>query len=212
MILTTIQAVEERFKNVKAIESLYSDSKEKMITYFDFDRISPFHSFKKILRITDKEKYDYRLHLQDDVMLPEKFTDYLPYVERLMGKLCIDVLSLFVPNRNSLKREYEHNGDCIVEFDNYLWLQATVFSRAFDDIMRDTIKQYSQENANIFDDDIFVQNTLKKYNTKAWVHLPGIVQHNVWMGSVVGHRNDKRRLSYTYDKNYCKNFIQRKNG
>ena len=187
----TIQAVTERAKNVHAIANQLNN---ECIVYWDERRISPFDSFKQMLDISVK---DYRLHLQDDVILADNLQDYFLTLKSYMLAEDIHVFSLFAPNRKEFIEAYE-SGKHIVEFKNFLWLQAVIFSKTAIEEMRHYIKNYGE----IKHDDVFVRDYLKKYNRKAYVHLPSLVQHNVWLGLVVGHRNDKRRMSKLFSKNY----------
>lgn len=187
----TIQAVIERAKNVHAIANQLNN---ECIVYWDERRISPFDSFKQMLDIQVK---DFRLHLQDDVILADNLQDYFLTLKSYMWAEDIHVLSLFAPNRKDLIDAYEA-GKHIAEFKNFLWLQAVIFSKTAVEEMRHFIRNYKDTKH----DDVFVRDYLKEYNRKAYVHLPALVQHNVWLGSVVGHRNDKRRMSKLFSKNY----------
>ncbi len=196
-MIITIQAVEERRDNVDKINSQLKDI--KTIIHYDTKRISPFNAFAEML---DVEVEDYRLHLQDDIMLPNYFTDYLPYVKKEMINRKIDVLSLFAPQRKYITEQYKLKNN-YVEFPNFLWLQAVIFSKKAISEMREYLKITNEKKH----DDVFVANYLKSYNKKAYLHLPAIVQHNVYLGSVMGHRNNSSRMSAVYDNNYIKNFL-----
>ena len=191
----TVQGVESRMSNIERILS-----KIDAEVYIDTEMKGCLHSFKEMLKIPFE---GYRLHLQDDVMLPPFFEEYLDVVEKDMERLGIDVLSLFAPRRKFVIEQYE-KGVKYSKFPNYLWLQATVFSRkAIDGLI---------EHSKICDekkwDDVFVQGYLKKNNVESYVHLPSIVQHNTYIKSVMGNANTPRRMSPIYDKEYILNYLK----
>ena len=193
-ILITIQGVESREKNIQKMLKKLPDGVE---VYYDRILKSPLNSFFNMLDIKQK---DYRLHLQDDIIIPDGFSEYLPHVVTEMKEKDIDVLTLFTPNRK-LPKEQLKKGLKFGVFPNYLWLQATIFSKRFTEEM---IKYRNKKGeAKIFNDadDIFIQEVLKETGIKAYCHLPSVIQHDVFMGSVAGNANSKRRMSDIYDEN-----------
>ena len=194
----TIQAVEKRKDNVeKMLAKLPIDT----IVHYDKKMISPLVAFYDMLEYKTK---DYRLHLQDDVLLPNRFSEYLPYVCKEMKDNEIDLLTLFTPKRK-LPKEQMSKGIKFGVFPNYLWLQATIFSADFVDKMREHKKTSKKDYGK--HDDVFVQDCLLHNKIKAYCHLPSVVQHNVYMGSIVGNANSERRMSDIYDSNYINKYL-----
>jgi len=189
----TIQAIKDRESNVvKIINQIKAE------VYYDYGMNGCFNSFVQMLNIPFD---DYKLHLQDDIIIPEQFEKYLEVIKNDMKEKDIDVLSLFAPRRAFLKSQYE-KGIKYSEFPNFLWLQGTVFSRRAVDEM----KEYLKINTQIKWDDVFVAAYLKHYKRKAYVHLPSIIQHNININSSMGNANSIKRTSDIYDKNYIKNY------
>ena len=198
--IVTIQAVTEREQNVKEmLKRLPSGVR----VHYDTDRISPLHSFVQML---DIEFTDYRLHLQDDVILPQGFKDYLPTILKDMKERNIEVLSLFAPRRKKLKELYKA-GETYVKFNNFLWLQAVIFSKEVIDGIKRYIKHcktFGIEYGEGKHDDILVREYLKENKKTAYCHLPSLVQHNTYMKSTMSHANSIQRASDIYDLNYIK--------
>lgn len=200
-MLITIQAVEERRNHVELMcHTLFPI---EPVVHYDKVRKSPLNAFYNMLDIQQCQD-EYRLHMQDDVVFNRRLVMYLPHVIRDMKKQDMHVLTLFTPNRK-LPKEQLAKGLKYGVFPNYLWLQATIFSKKFVDIMREVRDQKGEYTKH---DDVFVQDCLKMSNIKAYCHLPSIIQHNVKMGSVVGNANSKRRMSDIYDTNYITNYLE----
>ncbi len=202
----TIQAVEERRDNVEKMLHDLGDSVDVEV-YYDTRRISPLDSFVRMLDIPFS---GYRLHLQDDVIIPKRFVEYFPVIESDMSEMDCKVLSVFAPNRKDI-HEAADRGEKYIVFKNFLWLQATVFS---DDAVKDMKQYYSEKTAAGEEvgegkhDDCFVQEYMKSYGEKAYVHIPSLVQHNVFMGSVMSHSNSKHRMSKIYDPNFISQYLE----
>jgi len=192
MTTITAQCIPERLDYIKnELKAL-----KGVVYHVDKERKGSFGSFKDMLSI---KVADYRLHLQDDVILADNFGDAIPDIEALMDVRGIDVLSLFAPRRKRIIEAYNQN-ILIDEFPNFLWLQATMFSARFVGLMQMEI-EYTNQTKH---DDVFVADVLKKYGVKAYVFLPSLVQHNVDLGSSMSHANSKRRTSPVFDKDFIK--------
>jgi len=189
-----IQAIPERINYIKPVADYLGAT-----IHIDVDHTGTFSSFRDMLKY---ETGDYRLHLQDDVIIADRFKDYLPTIESMMKINRIDVFSLFVPHRQ-IMRDYFNKGYNIAPFKDFLMLQATVFSRRFIQIMREDIP-YSKQ---IRHDDVFVRDTLKRNQIRAFVHLPGLVQHDLTLKSGMGHPANDRRMSLLFDKDFIVNYF-----
>ena len=201
-MITTAQCINERLELAK---KTIVAAEIPALFYVDENKDGCLASFGAMLN-----KYptnDYRLHLQDDLMFADNIIKYLPRVENHMRTKDLHVLSLFAPNRKLILKQYEE-GKVIAPFPNYLWLQATMFSPQFQSVMK---KEYNNlSDKSIKDDDVFVAHVMKKYNVKAYVHLPSIVQHNTDIKSSLGHANSKNRESKVFDKDYINNLLKPK--
>lgn len=192
-----IQAVEKRKHNV---DKMLLKLPKSTIVHYDKKMISPISAFYDML---EYNTMDFRLHLQDDVILPNRFSEYLPYVCKDMKDNEMDLLTLFTPRRK-LPKEQLSKGIKYGIFPNYLWLQATIFSANFIDKMRKHKDIYKIDNKSC---DLFVQDCLKHNKIKAYCHLPSVVQHNVYMGSVIGNADNELRMSDIYDSNYINKYL-----
>jgi len=190
MTTITAQCIPERLGYIKAeLKNL-----PNVIYHIDENKVGSFESFKSMLKIPVD---DYRLHLQDDVILADNFSLAIPKIEELMNIRDLDVLSLFAPRRQRIIEAYSKNL-LIDEFPDFLWLQATMFSSRFVSLLRMEIERTTE----IKHDDVFVAEVLREYKIKAHVFLPSLVQHNVELGSAMGHANSKRRTSPIFDKDF----------
>ena len=205
----TIQAVEERRGNVERMTDALGDSVDVEV-YYDKRRISPLDSFMEMLKIPFSE---YRLHLQDDMILPEGFADYLPVLEDDVRENDFDVVALWAPPRKDLRESHGEGVKQYVVFGRFLTMTAVIFSkRAVEQmrLMRDAGLRDGVDWGR--DDDFFVQGYLRDYKKTAYVHLPSIVQHNVYMGSTLGHASTASRLSELYEKDFIVRFLEKHKG
>tara|TARA_R110000744_G_scaffold323112_1_gene428986 strand:- start:379 stop:981 length:603 start_codon:yes stop_codon:yes gene_type:complete len=195
---TVVQCVNKRFdyiyneveRNAK-IDAVYSIDNEKK------------GALKTFLQMSKDYKYsEYKLHLQDDIVIADNLKDYLPKLEAYMKNKEIHLLSLFAPNRKLILQQYKE-GKTIVPFPNYLWLQASIFSPRLQQIMSKEADIYNEDTFN--GADTFVAYVLNKHKIKAYVHLPSLVQHDTSIKSTLGHANSKIRESKVFDKNYITN-------
>ena len=200
-MLITIQAVEERRNHVDLM--CHTLLPHKPVVHYDKLRKSPLNAFYNMLDIQQYQN-EYRLHMQDDVIFNNRLVRYLPYVLKDMKERDMHVLTLFTPNRK-LPKEQLSKGLKYGVFPNYLWLQATIFSTKFINIMREVRDEKGEYTKH---DDVFVQDCLKRSKIQAYCHLPSIVQHHIKLGSVVGNANSKRRMSDIYDTNYITNYLE----
>jgi len=191
------QCIQERYD--LAVDTLKETDLQSKF-YIDKNKEGCLKSFGYMLNNYSTD--DYRLHLQDDIIFADNLKSYLPKLKAYMQNKEIHLLSIFAPNRKLILQQYKE-GKTIVPFPNYLWLQASIFSPRFQSILK---KEYNNLNDDtIKDDDVFVAYVLKKYNIKAYVHLPSLVQHNTEIKSSLGHANSKIRESKVFDKNYITN-------
>lgn len=207
-LTVTIQATEHRKDNVnKMLKELPSDT----IVYVDHELKGPLNSFTKML---DIKVGDYRMHLQDDVVLNKGLKDYLPYVLNDMEKNKWEVLSLYAPTRNLVKEQIS-KGMKYGEFPD-CWIQCLIFNKRILNLLREHRKIYNplkkarKAPCAVYSDDTFINDCFTKNKVKVMVHLPSIVQHDVYLGSLIGHQTSVRRMSDVYEKNYVTNFLKNK--
>ena len=122
-----IQSVIERQQNVLQMCEAFS---AEPIVYVDHVRHSPLQSFCTMLQMPVE---GYRLHMQDDLILPQFFESYLPMLEKQMEEKNTHVLSLYAPMRKRLIEQHKeildgNRKENIVHFPNFLWMQCVVFS------------------------------------------------------------------------------------
>jgi len=193
-----IQAVRKRQNNVDILTKKLPNAK----VVWDENLEGGFNTFTKILKIPFT---GYRLHLQDDAMVPNKLEYYLPEVESIMKDNDIHVMSLYVPQRKFLREQHE-KGIRFSEFPNFLTMVACVFSKEATDKMI-AFLDVSKEKKH---DDSFVQEFLSKHKMKAYVHYPSLVQHSITLKSVMKNPNTDKRQSFCFDKNFISNYLKNK--
>ena len=182
-----IQAVESRLDNVL---KMLNDLPDETIIHVDKERKGTFGSFVDILN--NYEIKGPRLHLQDDVILAKGFEIYLETLKRDFVNEEMNVLSLFSLKRKKVTLAYK-NLEKYAEYHPFLMLQSVIFSERVLKGMKEYVK------TNKFNhDDVMVREYLKLKNIKAKVHLPNIVQHNIYLGSEINHPNSKNRMSPYY--------------
>ena len=195
-MIVTIQGVQNRLSNIKTMLNQLPGA----FVHIDENRTGAFNSFKEMVFKYDEDEY--RLHLQDDIIIPDGFMSYVDKVLLDVIKNDYHVTSLFVPKRKAFENIDKDNSRYVV-FDNFLWMQAIIISPFAIKGLKDHF-DYTAEKKH---DDVFVQEWLKKNKIKAYAHFPSIVQHNVYLGSEMGNANSKHRMSPYYDKNFCNNQI-----
>jgi len=89
-----IQGVPERMEKIKKIQAAFSETKVEL----SLDHEKSGH-YGGLVNIINNDCDEYRLIIQDDVILSPMFEDYLPQLEKIMIAEGIDVLSLFAPRR-----------------------------------------------------------------------------------------------------------------
>jgi hypothetical protein len=186
-----IQAVEQRRRFVENIQSKLLGA----IASYD-NSGTPIEGFSKTLDIPIDT--DYRLHVQDDIIIANGLYDYLPKLEEEMRVNNMKCLALYVPNQKKLHEAHSQGKQ--YETTDRVWIQGIIFHKDIVEALRLDIKTTKE----VKHDDVFVRDVLKKLKIKAYVHLPGLVQHNVWLGSVVGHAKTSQRMSTVFDINFIK--------
>tara|TARA_R110002074_G_scaffold173445_1_gene336253 strand:- start:68 stop:679 length:612 start_codon:yes stop_codon:yes gene_type:complete len=200
-LTTTIQATEKRRNNVK---EMLKELPEDTIVYYDHELKGPLNSFTKML---DIEVGDYRMHLQDDVILNKNLKDYLPYVLKDMKDNNWEALSLYAPTRKLIKEQIK-KGLKYGVFPS-CWIQCIIFSKRVLNLLREHRKNYNPTQLTR-SDDTFINSCFAKNKIKVMVHLPSVVQHNVYLGSLIGHTASVKRMSDVYEKDYTTNFLKNK--
>lgn len=163
--------------------------------YVDRNRVGPFQGFINTLKRFPSGD-EYRLHLQDDVILTRNLEDYLPSLEDEMRSRSIDVLSLYAPRRGHIDTSAEL-GERIAKFPNFLTMVSVLFSPWAVEAMLRHAGEYDG-----FDDDTYVQKVLRKNRRKAYLHLPSLAQHNVALKSSMGHAATQARTSKYFDPDF----------
>jgi hypothetical protein len=194
-----IQAVRQRENNVNILTKKLPNAK----VVWDEKLEGGFTTFSKILKIPFE---GYRLHLQDDAIVPNDLEQYLPEVEKLMQENDIHIMSLYVPQRKYLKEQYD-KGLRFSDFPNFLTMVACVFSKEV------TLKviDFLEVSAEKKHDDSFIREFLAKHKIRAYAHFPSLVQHSVALKSVMKNPNTDKRQSFCFQKDFVSNFIKTQN-
>ena len=184
-----IQAVEQRRRFVENTQSKLLGA----IASYD-NSGTPIEGFSKTLDIPIDT--DYRLHVQDDIIIANGLYDYLPKLEEEMRVNNMRCLSLYAPPQKRLNEAYKQGKR--YETTDRVMIVGIILHRDILKALKTDIKTTTETKH----DDVFVRTTLKKLKIKAYVHLPALIQHNVWLGSVVGHAKTTQRMSSIFDINY----------
>ena len=195
-----IQAVPERHKNVDIIKEKIPN----VIVYLDSIKQGNYKTFVESLNI--HEQADFTLRLQDDVLIPNGFYEYLPVLEKIMIEENIDILSLFSLKRKFLEQQISL-GIKISEYPSFLMMQAVIFSKKISKELLEYSKTYEEQKH----DDVLIRDFLRDTKQKAYVHLPSLVQHRIDIKSTLSHSASITRQSNTFDKNYILNEINKNN-
>lgn len=191
-----IQAVESRRRQVEKIQGVFKDA----IVSYDSSG-TPIGGFKKTLNIPlDTE---YRLHLQDDIILANNIDKYLDVIEKEIQEKNIMCLALFSPNQNAINSATSDNKFFRIDTEK-LWIQAVILHKSIIELAKERIETTDEEKH----DDVFLRKCIRELKYKAYVHIPGIVQHNVWIGSTIGHAKSKHRMSKIFNINYIDEILQ----
>jgi hypothetical protein len=189
-----IQGVPERMESINKIQASFTKTKVEL--FCDYEKVGNFPTF---LKIFNTQCSDYRLYLQDDVILPPMFEDYLPELEKLMFNSGIDILSLFAPRHNVLHTQYAE-GKTIGEYRNLDWKQAFMVSPRANELIINFSVNYDQDVEG--GDTMFLREFLKVHEIQPYFHLPSLVQHDVNIPSSMGHGDSIMRTSAIFDERY----------
>lgn len=192
-----IQSVPERQSNVDIMLKKVPNA----VVIRDNNKIGNMPTFLSSLKLHQ----GYTLRLQDDIIIPNGFSDYLEKIENHMRENDLHVVSLFSMKRNELDGYYK-GGHGIYPYRNFIAMLAVVFSPLATEKMKEYVPITEDEKKH---DDIFVRECFKKNKIKTYVHLPSLVQHRIDIKSMVGHPQSITRTSNTFDKDFITNEISR---
>jgi hypothetical protein len=185
-MLITVQAVPERMLWVES-EIITKFQNSEVHVFQDKNYHGTEWSFKNMLGYKVE---DYRLHIQDDVILHPNIEQLSLELTKQMTEKTIHVLSLFVPFYFKIPEDFTHG---VLEYKNYSWLQATIFSKSFVQLMR-----IEKDKITGIEDDKFVQEVAKKHKIKTYVHCPSLCQHKIDQKTIVGNQNNEtQRINRT---------------
>jgi hypothetical protein len=170
------------------------------------DMTGPFNGFVDSLRKVPSGD-QYRLHMQDDIILADDFKDYIPQVQKIMEDNGMHLMSLYAPRHKQLRDAYAKGRPFCQSFAGFA-MPCIAFSPFMVEKMLEYAPYYTQSKH----DDWFVSEVCVVYRIKAYVHLPSITQHNVWdMKSSMGHAQNDRRTSDIFEKNFVTKWKQSQN-
>lgn len=122
------------------------------------------------------------LILQDDVIFHPQFDELMPdIIEHLQT---LGAVSLFCPPRKDFADAYEA-GFNWVENRKHLWQPAIALTPE----VTTGFLRFASEHTDEFgkDDDVALGAYLKSIKSSMWVTVPSIIQHNIAVGSTLGH-------------------------
>lgn len=184
----SIQTIAERLENAERIRAQMGGT-----IYLDAKREGLFPTFKNIIRQETKHQ-KHLVHFQDDVALAKDLESYIDTILQDMATKNMSLVSLFVPRRRAFAPE--NSFQRYEPLDNFLWCQGLVIRADFLAALVTYASDYRKQEAY---DDVFVAHALRHYKTKAYVHIPALVQHRIDMKSSIGHANSTSRTSEVFD-------------
>lgn len=189
-----IQTVPERLEFAKRQAKLLDFPCD---IYVDEKKEGPFKGFIASME-TFPSGNEYRLHMQDDIILCDDFKDYFPEVERMMTENDMHLLGLYAP-RYKQHRNAHAKGRRFVKSIAGFAMPCIVFSPSMVDKMVRCAPQYTASPH----DDWYVTEVCWAFKISAYVHIPSLTQHNVWeMKSSLGHAQNERRTSEIFEKDF----------
>ena len=212
-IVVTIQTVPQRMGNAKKIQSEFKDLECHIVE--DRNIRGVMHGFISCVSLHKDTEYDYRVHLQDDVILVKGFEDYIKKLALELQQKEIEVIHLYDGKKQYCQDAFKQ-GKKFIKARQFASMQAVMFSKEADNYLLSERINYEKkivdQNLKVqgyspFADDTYCMWVFgkKNKNIKSWFHLPALVQHNVNLKSTLGHRSNKTAMSYTFDINYLKN-------
>jgi hypothetical protein len=165
--------------------------------HVDVDKTGPFKGFVASLNAFDYGD-EYRLHMQDDLILCDDFKDYIPEVERIMREKDMHLMSLYAPRYKQHLNAHAKGRPYVKSIAGFA-MQCIVFSPLMVKHMKELAPFYTFSHH----DDWFVTEVCWATKTAAYVHIPSLTQHNVFeMKSVMGHATSERRTSQIFEKDF----------
>lgn len=166
--------------------------------HVDVNKTGPFPAFIDTLKNYDFGN-EYRLHMQDDIILCDELKDYIPEVERIMRENNMHLLSLYAPRYKVLKEAHEKGKRWIKSLSAFA-MPAIVFSPELVAEMVSVAHHY----VGWKHDDWFVTDVCARRKIGTYVHVPSLCQHNIGIPSSLMHANNERRTSHTFEPDFVK--------
>ena len=173
--------------------------------HVDTEMKGPLPAFLDML---DYKHKGYQLYLQDDVILADDFHTYLSTIENIAEMVEADVLCLYMPNQKVVRQMYANGGTIQPLKTCDWWIQGTVFSPRFLNLLRKEKAQgsWKQTKPAYSVDNWLTYVVCKKHNLRVFQHVPGIVQLNLEdLKSSIGHATSSQRVSTMYHADYITN-------
>lgn len=192
-----IQGIAERIKGIRRIKESLGNIKYKI--HLDTKRINAYVTFIDMLN--DYSRNDYRVTIQDDAILCDNFSESLPLIEEYMIKNNVDVLSLYVPNHNSLNQKYSYGFRGVMKPAKTFFpcvcyvLSPKIQNKLLDYALNGNPKETKH------DDDFIVEYCVKE-KIPIFTIIPSMVQHDIGIPSSLGHANTERRTSQVFEPSY----------
>ncbi len=158
-----------------------------------------------MLNIFKQIKEEYALILQDDVIIPERFTEYIEKVvsKELEGK---HLVYLYISPRKEYDRYPITEKRYVVVNDT--GQPAYIISK---ELAKEVLKYYPKAKEKKHDDWL-LQEVCKVLKIPIYHHIPGIVQHNPYIDSTMRNpRNIKHKLSRMYNPKIIDEVLKNEN-
>ena len=198
-MIVTIQAVPSRMRSVETIRNNFKYM--EVVTYVDEEYKGTLDSFSEMLKIPVD---DYRLHLQDDIILADNIEEKLEEIASYMTKNNVDVVSLFSLNDGTGK-DPKHG---YYKYNNTIGILGVLMSANFIELMQREVVIFLDKKAKDkelgdtqeYADDMFVKWVIARNKTVSKILIPHLVQHNINMKSIVGNMRGKRKMTKKFKK------------
>lgn len=149
---------------------------------------------------------EYRLHMQDDLILSDGLADYAKAMEEKCRKNGWEHMTFYANARKGLRDKYTAGENIVVEKPRtYTSLLCTLMSPR---LVKALIDGADLTNTAWQADDEYAAEVMKKSGIAVRFHLPNLVQHDVSVRSTVGNTGTKDRTSNTFDPNFITNWTK----
>lgn len=194
-MITAVQTIPKRLPYVESYHlKIFPDA----YVNNDVELSGTYSSFVNLLKEYPRDEY--RLHLQDDIILSQGIERYLPRVIRDMVDLKLHMVTLYSPKKAKLTLSHER-GLKYVQIDPFSGNLCVLFSPTMQEILLEESKTYKQKSSlqnkelrtrGNYADDIFVRDICKKHKISIYAHLPVLCVHDISVRSSIGNNTQTK--------------------